>query len=317
MSLADIIAQVSSLPEVAAWPEMARLFERSVTGLNIKWELPLVACRTVGGDESTAIAGAAAVACMQLSLMLVDDMLDEDPRGVYVWLGCANSANLAFAFQATAFRLIEGAPVEVERRAAVYAILAQMALTSSFGQNLDAQNLSGEEIYWQIVRTKSAPFFGASLQIGALLGQASCEVVEHMHDFGLLIGEVIQIYDDLLDSLETPAGPDWKQGRNNLAILYALTADHPDRTQFRALLSKVDDPQALKSAQKIMIRCGAVSYCAYQVFERYKVGLRLLNSLSLADPSPLRDLLARQVEPLGTLLASVGMENPSTWGELI
>lgn len=314
MPFEDVVAQVLDLPEVAAWPEMVHLFERSVANLSVKWELPLAACRAVGGEESTAVVGAAAVACMQLGLVLVDDMLDEDPRGVYIEFGHATTANLAWAFQAAAFRMIENAQVEAEQRAAVSASLARMALTSAFGQNLDAQNLSGEDNYWEVVRAKSAPFFGAALHVGALLGQASAEVAECLRDLGLLIGEVIQVYDDLLDSLETPASPDWKQGRNNLAILYAMRANHPDRTRLEALLFKIDDPQALESAQQILIRCGAVSYCVYQIVERYKAGRRLLDSISLADPSPLHDLLARQVKPLVTLLAGVGGEIPPGLG---
>jgi geranylgeranyl pyrophosphate synthase len=169
VSLENVIAQVLNLPEVAAWPQMAGLFERSVTRLSIKWELPLLACRAVGGEESAAITGAAAVACTQVGLVLVDDMLDKDPRGAHVKLGCAAAANMAWAFQAAAFRLVEEMPVKAERRVAVNASLAQMALTSAFGQDLDAQNLSGEENYWRVVQTKSSPFFGASLRIGALL----------------------------------------------------------------------------------------------------------------------------------------------------
>jgi geranylgeranyl pyrophosphate synthase len=314
MPLEDIVAQVLALPEVAAWPEMANIFEVSVADLSIKWELPLLACRAVGGEDSAAVAGAAAVACMQLSLMLVDDMLDEDPRGAHVRLGGAATSNLAFAFQAAAFRVIEGTSVGAERRAAVCAGLAQMALTSAFGQNLDAQNLSGEENYWKIVRTKSAPCFGTALHIGALLGQASSRDAKSMHSFGFLIGEIIQIYDDLLDSLQSPAGPDWKQGRNNLAILYALTADHPGRARLELLRTQIDDPEALEAAQQILIRCGAISYCVYHIVKRYQSAKQLLDGISLANPAPLRQLITRQIKPLVVLLESIGSAIPPELG---
>lgn len=316
MSLEDVMTQVSGLPEVAAWPEMMHLFERSMTELSIKWELPLVACRAVGGDESIAVTGAAAVACMQLGLVLVDDMLDQDPRGAYIWLGYAATANLAWAFQAAALRLVEEAPIDAGRRAATCASLAQMALTSAFGQNLDVQNLSGEESYWKVVRTKSSPCFGAALYIGALLGQSSAELAEDLRDVGLLIGEIIQVYDDLFDSLQSPAGPDWKQGRNNLAILYALTADHPERAQLEVLRTQVDDPQALEAAQQILIHCGAISYCVYHIVKRYQSAKQLLDSISLADPAPLRRLITEHIEPLIRLLQSVGAAIPPELGGL-
>jgi geranylgeranyl pyrophosphate synthase len=314
VSLEAVVAQVLSLPEVAAWPEMAHLFERFVSGLSIKWELPLMACLAVGGEKSAAIAGAATVACMQVGLVLVDDMLDKDPRGVYVKIGCAATANLAWAFQAAAFRLVEAMPVEAERRAVVNASLAQMALTSAFGQDLDAQNLSGEDNYWKVVRTKSSPFFGASFYIGALLGQASPDIARRMHEFGILFGEIVQVYDDLLDSLQSPAGPDWSRGRNNLAILYALTADHSERARLELLRAQIDDPEALEAAQQILVRCGAISYCVYHIVKRHQSAEQLLDSISLIDAQPLSKLIARQIEPLKNLLKSVGAVIPPELG---
>ena len=304
-----------NLPEVAAWPEMANILDHVVSHHRVQlWEFPLQACQAVSGEVSAAIPGAASISCLQLSLMLVDDMLDEDPRGMYHQLGQAATANFAFAFQSAAFYMIEQASVEAEQRAAICASLAQMALTVAFGQNLDAQNLVGEEGYWRVAETKSAPYFGVALQIGALLGGASLDVAKSLYDLGFLIGTSVNIYDDLMDSLQSPASPDWKNGRNNLAILYALTADHPERAQFDALRNRVDDPRALETAQQILIRCGAISYCAYHITKRYQLARRLLDSIPLLDSRPLRELIARQSKPLAALLRSVGSVIPPELG---
>ena len=182
MYLEDVKAQVLRLPEVTAWPEMATTFERAVDGLCVMWEWPLLACQAVGSATSAAVSGAAAIACMQLGLLLVDDMLDEDPRGAHFQLGQAATSNLAFAFQAAAFRALADAPVEATIRAAASASLAQMALTSAYGQHLDVQNLSGEGNYWKVVEAKSAACFGAALHIGALLGGASPEAAARLRE---------------------------------------------------------------------------------------------------------------------------------------
>jgi geranylgeranyl pyrophosphate synthase len=304
-------ARVLNLPEVAGWPEMATAFERAMEQRGvIEWELPLMACQAVGGEASVAIPGGAAVACMQLSLLLVDDMLDEDPRGAYLRIGEAAAANLALAFQAAAFRVLEHVPMDAERRAALYAVLSRMALTSAFGQNLDAQNLGGEENYWKIVRAKTAPYFGAALYMGALLGQASLEIANRFYDLGLLYGEILQVSDDLLDAFEKPASPDWRLGRNNLAILYALTASHPDSARIEQLRSEVGTPQALEAAQQILVRCGAVSYCIYQLHERYQAARQLIDDVPLVDPAPIQDALLRQVRPVARLFQNLGIAIP-------
>ena len=302
MSTNDIGTLVVGLPEVAKWPEMSGLFERAGSRPRPDWDLPRLACQAVGGEPSRAAPGAAAIACMQTSIILVDDMLDEDPRGEHLRIGDGSASNLAFAFQATAFRLVEGAQVDAERRAALTSALSWLALTTAAGQYLDTENLTGEDNYWKVVQAKSTPFYGAALQIGAILGGAGQSVSGVMCELGVILGEVIQIRDDLFDAFETPANPDWRQGRNNLPILYARTANHAEREVFIDLLPRSYDPSVLVDAQNILIRSGAVSYCAHQLATRHDAASKLLDDLQLANPAPMTELLAQQTELLGKLL---------------
>ena len=302
----SIQALVLALPEVAAWPELVSLIEREESKPPLYWDLPVLACQAVGGNEPMAAPGVAAIACMQISIILVDDMLDEDPRGEYLRSGSGPTANLALAFQATAFRVIEPAAIDAQRRAALAASLAWLAHATALGQHRDTQNLSGEENYWQVVRAKSSPFFGAALYVGALLGNAGHKVAVSLRDLGTLIGEIIQISDDLSDAFQTPANPDWTQGRPSLPILYARTADHPQRARFMDLLPRSHDPQALREAQHILVECGAVSYCVYHLVKRHQAARQLLESIPLADPAPLRGLLARLAQLTAKLLQSSG-----------
>lgn len=307
----EITAQIYNLPQVKNWPEMGAIIERAAANrYHLEWDLPFRACRAAGGDAAKAIPATASLVCMQCSIILVDDMLDEDPRGQYRQLGWGTAANLALAFQAAAFAVVERSSLDDGQQKAITANLAQMGLATAFGQNLDVQNLPGEENYWRVMRAKSPPFFGSALYIGAIAGNARPENAEGLHKFGRLTGEVVQIYDDLMDALQSPACPDWKQGRNNLPILYARTADHPRRAEFEALLPQIDDPEALETAQSILTSSGAVSYCAYQVIQRYRAAQKLLDTVILADPTPMRAMLARYVKPLTTLLADREIELP-------
>jgi len=294
MNVEGIKALVLSLPEVAAWPEMAKIFDRAADRPRPDWDLPGLACRAVGGDVSLALPAAAAIACMQVSIILVDDMLDHDPRGEHLRSGNGPAANLALAYQALAFRLVERMEVREEVRTAISASLAWLALKN----------------YWKVVRAKSTPFYGAALYVGALLGGASPKVADRLKDLGIIIGEIIQLHDDLLDAFQVPANPDWRQGRNNLLILFTRTADHPSSDRFEELLGRIDDPDILHEAQQILIKCGAVSYCAYHLIRRHRQARQLLESCHLADPAPLADLLARQTQPLVNLLRASGAELP-------
>jgi len=305
---------VLAVPEITQWPELAQLFEKAASTPRPDWEWPVLACQAVGGSADQAIPGAAAIACMYIGIILVDDMLDEDPRGEHLRIGCGQAANMALAFQAAAFRTIEQAKVSLARKAAVLSSLASLALGTAAGQYIDAQNLEGEENYWRVVRAKSTPFYGAALYVGAMLGAAddkdtdgtlaaALRAANGLNTLGALFGEMIQIHDDLLDTFQIPASPDWTQGRLSLPILYACTADHDGREHFCALLEKVDDTESLKEAQSILIRCGAVSYCAYQLLQRHRKARHLLHDLPLVDSEPMMQLWKAQLQPLIRLLS--------------
>ena len=311
MNSDQIKAAIFAVPEVSAWPEMAQVFDRTNGSLSKEWELPWLACQAVGGEHEAALPGAAALACIQLSIVLVDDMLDDDPRGDYHRLGCGPTANLALAYQAAAFALIRAAPVDAGRRADAATWLAHIGLGTALGQYRDAHNAGDEAAYWQVVRGKSAPFYGGALALGAVLGGGDHQVVQGVNELGILIGETAQIYDDLGDALHTPARPDWQHGRNNLPILYALTAQYPDRARFDACLDQVGDTAVLAEAQQILIKCGAVSYCAFQAAQRYSAAHKLLASLPLANPGPLAEALSQQSGPLEALFHAAGAELPA------
>jgi geranylgeranyl pyrophosphate synthase len=185
-----------------------------------------------------------------------------------------------------------------------------MALGTAYGQHLDVQNLDGEENYWRTLRAKSAPFYGSGMEIGALAGAASMETAASLREFGMLNGEIIQIYDDLTDALQWPANPDWLEKRPNLAILFAAEADHSKRDRFRELRDRAHEADALAEAQAILMGCGAVSYCAYHVIRRVQAARTTLDQTTLIDRAPLLGILGPQTQPIIALLKKTGAAIP-------
>jgi geranylgeranyl pyrophosphate synthase len=308
VAFGEIKALIETLPGVTAWPELASLFDEAGSVPRPDWELPLLACKAVGGDWAAALYAAAAIACLQISIILVDDILDDDLRGAHNQLGEGQAANMALAYEAAAMLLGAKASQNPLRQGEIMDCLAKAALETAAGQQLDVQNLQGEEEYWAVVSAKSTPFYGAALQAGALVGDADLMTSEGMYKLGVLIGEIIQLEDDLTDSLEKPANADWYQGRNNQLIMFARTAEHPDRDRFLELLLSIDEPAALAEAQKILVSSGAVSYCAYQLVQRQQRASRLLEELDLKNPAPLCNILSDYANSLRNLLQLSGIE---------
>jgi geranylgeranyl pyrophosphate synthase len=317
MGFEEMKAQVRAIPEVAAWPEMLELIERvgHREGMSV-WDYPVAACRAVGGTAEDAQPGAAAVFCSLLSIHLVDDILDEDPRGDHIRLGTGPAANLALAFQAAGHRLLGASRVDARICCLLHATFARMGLATAFGQSLDLRDLRGEEDYWNVVEAKTPPLFGAAFRLGALLGGAPEELADEIEQWGNILGRFIQVSDDLADSLQVPPRTDWHRRSNNLPILFAMTAQHPDRERFAGLASRYQDPEALEEAQKILLRSGAVSYCAFKMIEISQESRDRLARLALRDAAPLDEILTSHLRPLHRLLAQVGVEDPSSLAEV-
>ena len=317
MSFEEMKAQVRAIPEIAAWPEMLELIERvgHREGQSV-WDYPVAACRAVGGTAEDALPAAAAVFCSLLSIHLVDDILDEDPRGDHIRLGTGPAANMALAFQAAGHRLLDAPGVDARTRCLLQSAFARMGLATAFGQSLDLHDLRGEEDYWRVVEAKTPPLFGAAFRLGALLGGAPEELADAIEEWGNVLGRFIQVSDDLSDALQVPPRTDWHRRSNNLPILFAMTAPHPDRERFVGLAARYQEPEALDEAQKILLRSGAVSYCAFKMIEISQESRDRLARLALQDAAPLEELLAAHLRPLHRLLAQVGVENPASLAEV-
>jgi geranylgeranyl pyrophosphate synthase len=264
-----------------------------------------LACEAVGGAEHQALPGVTALACLQISIVLIDDLLDADPRGMHVHLGEAPTANLATAFQALAGEAITESALSGAIQNASLTCLHRAATVTAIGQHLDALGVSDEAGYWRLIDAKSAHFFGAAFEIGALCADATPETVGQLVTLGRLYGEMTQLHDDLGDCLAVPANPDWRLNRSPLPILFAELVEHPERDRFKALRPTVGEPAALAEAQAILIRSGAISYGLDQIIRRHQQATHLLQSMPLVQPSGLAAMLEAMVAPINELWQSV------------
>ncbi len=310
----DIYEQIAAcfleIPGVSQWEEMQTLFRRIAAGKPEHWLLSLRACEAVGGVREQAIPAAVAIACAHIGILLVDDMLDSDPRGEYGRIGAPATSNLACAFQSASLAAIACTASQPEARSAALDSMNAMFFTTALGQFWDTRSPSDETAYWRVVQTKSSPFFGAALQIGALAGGAPLETAQRLRKLGGLYGEAIQIHDDLNDCMALPANPDWIQGRSPLPILCAKRVEHPQRERFLKLCENILDKEALTEAQEILIHCGAVSYCVDQLLRKYMSARELLDAVTLRQRNVLEDLFQSVVTPIWKLFEAMGETPP-------
>ncbi len=109
--------------------------------------------------------------------------------------------------------------------------LAELGRTLSNGEILQLTNIQNQEIsedvYYQVIRQKTAALFESCSAVGALSVGATTEQVEQAKKFGQNIGIIFQIRDDIFDYYDSkeigkPTGNDMAEGKLTLPVIYAL-----------------------------------------------------------------------------------------------
>lgn len=95
------------------------------------------------------------------------------------------------------------------------------------------EKLVSEEVYYEIIRKKTASLFSSCAEIGALTAGAPDEDVARARQIGEYIGICFQIRDDIFDyftnDVGKPTGNDMREGKLTLPIIYAVRTQGDER----------------------------------------------------------------------------------------
>lgn len=124
--------------------------------------------------------------------------------------------------------------------------LAELGRTLSNGEILQLSNIQNqdisEEVYYQVIKQKTAALFEACAAIGALSAGAPEEEIQEAKKFGQNLGIIFQIRDDIFDyydqaNVGKPTGNDMAEGKLTLPVIHALRST--DSQEMLALAKKV------------------------------------------------------------------------------
>ncbi len=155
-----------------------------------------------------------------------------------------------------------------------------------------------EEVYFDIIRQKTATLIAACCAMGAQSVNASPEVVEDMRKFGELIGIAFQIKDDLFDygeeKIGKPTGIDIKEKKMTLPLIYAL--NNSEKKEKRWLINSVKnhnlDKKRVKEVIAYVKENGGLEYATQQMKSYQQQALELLQKY---PESPYKDSLELMV----------------------
>jgi len=155
-----------------------------------------------------------------------------------------------------------------------------------------------EEIYFEIIRQKTATLIAACCAMGAKSVNAAPDKVETMRKFGELIGIAFQIKDDLFDygdeQIGKPTGIDIKEQKMTLPLIYALNnaSEKDKKWLINSIKNHNKDTKRVKEVIYFVKNNGGLEYAISKMKAYQQSALELLQSY---PSSPYKDSLELMV----------------------
>jgi len=284
-------------PEPVAAP-MRRLVEAGGKRLR-----PTLVQLTAGVGPRTeplrAAALAAAVELLHNATLIHDDYVDESThRRGQPTVAAAEGPERAVAvgdyYFAKATRLI----AEIGNRS-VTSTIAE-ALEAICTSQIDDVALRGafpgdHNSYLRVVRGKTAALFAAACASGALLSEASPEIVDTLRRYGDLVGVAFQMADDMVDfspSSGKPVGLDIRQRVLSLPLIYAAE-DREVGPEVRRLLAGALGDAEVGRVAELVTSSGALERVKGEAQALVDAAVRELETIELDGLRPILISLAR------------------------
>jgi octaprenyl-diphosphate synthase len=146
-----------------------------------------------------------------------------------------------------------------------------------------------EEIYYEIIRQKTASLIASCCAVGASSVGSSSELVSKMKYFGEQVGMAFQIKDDLFDygddEIGKPLGIDIKEKRMTLPLIYALSkaAWLEKKRIIRLVKNESEKPKKVKEVIDFVKKSGGIEYAKQVMNIYYSKALGILADLPESD----------------------------------
>lgn len=167
--------------------------------------------------------------------------------------------------------------------------LAELGRTLSNGEILQLTSISNEqiseEIYYNVIRQKTAALFEACCAMGAIsAGMPESEIGKAMK-FGQTLGIIFQIRDDIFDYYDSseigkPTGNDMAEGKLTLPAIYAVNNSAPD--SIRKLAYKVKERMITQDEIAILVdytkEHGGIEYAEKRMEEMRREAMEFIET---------------------------------------
>lgn len=268
-------------------------------GKRIRPMIAVLTARALGYEGDKHVTIAALIEFIHTATLLHDDVVDESDmrRGkatANAAFGNAASVLVGDFIYTRAFQMmtdLDSMPV--------LALMAKAVNVIAEGEVLQLMNCNDpditEEIYMQVIYSKTARLFEAASQSSAMLAGGNDEQIQGLQDYGRYLGTAFQLIDDLLDydangeTLGKNTGDDLNEGKPTLPLLHAMKhGDAEQSAMIRGAIEQGNGRHLLEPVLAAMHQWGSLDYTRDRAEEEADKAIRALQVL---PESPYRTAL--------------------------
>ncbi len=258
-------------------------------GKQIRPIFVLYSASLFGEINERTFRGASLVELLHTATLVHDDVVDESykRRGFFsinaLWKN-------KIAVLVGDFLLSKGLLLSVKNKDFdLLEIVSQAVEDMSEGELLQLERAkfmnATEDVYFEIIRKKTASLIASCCQIGAASTQSDPLILEKMRKFGELIGLAFQIRDDLFDFGENksgkPAGLDIKEKKLTLPIIFAMQQAPSSQTkEIRKIIKgNLPDSKKMNLVIEFIKKYDGIKYATQKMNEFRSQAFEILDSL--------------------------------------
>ena len=251
--------------------------------------LMLLTAKNYGGISDVTQYAAVGLELLHTASLVHDDVVDEseERRGqASVNATYNNKVAVLVGDYILSTALLKVAQTGNQR---IIEYLAELGRTLAAGEILQLSNIQNqelsEEVYYQVIKQKTAALFEACAAIGAISAGASDEEIKKASEFGQTLGIMFQIRDDIFDYYDSkeigkPTGNDMTEGKLTLPVIYAL--NNSDFESMQTLARKVKagtiNPDEIAVLVEFTKQHGGIEYAERRMQEFSQICMDYINN---------------------------------------
>ncbi|MGN0051975.1 MAG: polyprenyl synthetase family protein [Prevotella sp.] len=267
---------------------------KSRGGKRMRPMLILLIAKNYGGISSVTQHSAVGLELLHTASLVHDDVVDEskERRGqASVNAEYNNKVAVLVGDYVLSTALLN---VALTNNTHIVQSLAELGRTLSNGEILQLSNIQNsefsEEVYYEVIKMKTAALFEACCEIGAMSANATEEDLEKAKTFGRNLGIIFQIRDDIFDYYDSkeigkPTGNDMSEGKLTLPVLYALnsTDDNEMKTIARKVKSRDVSQEEISRLVAFTKANGGIEYAEQKMLELRSQCLQFIDAESVTE----------------------------------